>query len=200
MARSIQSVAYGRHISFFAWLFFILANLPFSTQQDKTVPKTEFWGNPTEPMTKSVLPKATVIVAGTPEAPKAHAGDIIINGAENVAKVSKALIESNVVHLKYPDDSGQTVPDNIAYGRSIRDSENLAIIGYLVVDPPSPDPKGRFDSLAKDPRLDNVPKALRPVVDPAAVIPEPGKDCKKSECVVFIPVSRKHIQPSPGPC
>ncbi|KAI4100197.1 MAG: hypothetical protein LQ339_005603 [Xanthoria mediterranea] len=60
--------------------------------------------------------------------------------------------------------------------------------GYLVVEPPVPDPDTLFESLARDPLLAGLPSGLRSQVDPALVLPSPTIGCQRKKCFQFIMV------------
>ncbi|KAL8669397.1 MAG: hypothetical protein Q9168_006009 [Polycauliona sp. 1 TL-2023] len=59
-------------------------------------------------------------------------------------------------------------------------------LGYLVVEPPVPDPDTLFDTVAQDPLLAGLPSDLRSKVDPALVIPSPTTGCQRQKCFQFI--------------
>lgn len=69
--------------------------------------------------------------------------------------------------------------------------------GYLIMEPPVPDPDTLFESIAHDPLFAGLPSGLRSNLDPALVIPSPTIGCQRTKCFQFI-VACSHSEGSPG--
>lgn len=140
-------------------------------------------GYPGEPLRDHIASDTVVIVLDA----NAKAGDkvkipkttgvMMVYSEEYVPKLDTAVLSTDI----FPSPDGK-------FFRNIVDPREATFIGFLLVERPVPDPDLRFEILANSSLLNGVPRGVREMVDPEALIPSPTKGCTSNTCIQIIPV------------
>lgn len=139
-----------------------------------------------EPLTRHVSPSAAVVLAPVADQIlNASIGDVLIYDSDDSSRLSNATIETN--WISQIDFQLSSQGHQGSYGTIIWADDD--IIGYLIVDPPMPDPSTRFRSLALDPLMSGVPSAFRSLVNLSSLISQPADDCLGVKSIEIYPVS-----------
>ena len=112
-------------------------------------------------------------------------GDIVIPEEDFKPQLRSAILDTFVYRWM----------ETLYYRRIVQAAGTLdRDLGYVIVEPPVPNPDGLFESLAQNPLLAAVPTRWRSVVDPALIIPAPTFGCQPNKCFQFIGVSNQISQ------
>lgn len=142
---------------------------------------------PAEFLEKKIGPNVVIINREkTPHCCKPPVGGIVVDNADQVARLYSAFLSKTAVlddYIHFHDDASRY------YTKTLFNSQDGTAIGVAEVPRPIDDPDTRFASLAQDPILAAMPTGLRSAIDPAALIPSPIDGCSTNKCFMIIPVS-----------